>query len=222
MLMVEYGKKTELYRESIFKLLQTCCQHVRDSTDQNNESTLLLSYSVNDCTKNFDLNGILTKLLTSSSSSSSCDCFSPLFLIETKLHFERMITFWVAKYYETQLLSEAVRLETFKTKWTNQFVTASSLAKTGFFYVGPTDHVQCVFCKVVIGGWELGDIAEGEHRRIAKHCSMHNGLASNIPMSTSTNRHIETDEIVVDVSEPTKTVVKTKPRRNLFNIFKKL
>lgn len=205
-LMIEYGVNTDLYENSVFKLLHICCQYIRDSTDENNESTCTLSFGSGYLSEKFDLNDILIELMT----STSCDCFSSSFIMETKLHFERMITFWIGRYYETLLLSETVRLDSFKNKWSSQIVTANTLAKNGFFYVGPSDRVQCVFCKVILSKWELGDTVEGEHKRIIPFCSMHFGTSSNIPLIDGLVKSPEGVDML-----------KTKSRWDLLNIFKK-
>ena len=50
---------------------------------------------------------------------------------------------------------ELVRATTF-ADWDNEFVSAESLAKEGFFCLHKEDHVQCHFCRGAIGGWVEG------------------------------------------------------------------
>ena len=84
------------------------------------------------------------------------------------------------------LYSEKKRLDTFKGKWlTSYHVTATDLARNGFYYLGPHDKVKCVFCLRTLRGWDPGDNVEEEHRRHYPNCPFVNGetIAQNIPMN---------------------------------------
>jgi hypothetical protein len=81
---------------------------------------------------------------------------------------------------------ESKRLATFNSyKWpTHCPVHPSELAKSGFFYTGQEDSVQCFSCKIALKGWENGDTAEGEHRRHNPFCPFLNGKdKQNVPLS---------------------------------------
>ncbi|KAF7251104.1 Inhibitor of apoptosis protein, partial [Varanus komodoensis] len=66
--------------------------------------------------------------------------------------------------------SEEVRLLTFK-KWPLTFLSPSSLAKAGFYYIGPADKVACFACGGQLSNWEPKDNAMSEHRRHFPNCS---------------------------------------------------
>jgi len=68
------------------------------------------------------------------------------------------------------LRREAARLVTFTNFPPNSPVTASALAKAGFFHKGPNDQVQCAFCRGVLRNWVSGDEPMAEHRRLKPHC----------------------------------------------------
>lgn len=44
------------------------------------------------------------------------------------------------------------------------------MAKTGFFYIGPVDKVECFFCGLQIDEWERRDNAVTEHRKWMPFC----------------------------------------------------
>jgi len=46
---------------------------------------------------------------------------------------------------------EAERLRTFQDDWSPHIAPPSEFAKAGFFYYGESDHVQCTFCRGIIG-----------------------------------------------------------------------
>ena len=85
---------------------------------------------------------------------------------------------------------ESERLATFSCKWPSYCpVEPSGLAKSGFFYTGHEDSVQCFSCRITLKGWEHGDTAEGEHRRHSPFCPFLNGNDRlNVPRNTSRQR----------------------------------
>nr|AIL48466.1 baculoviral IAP repeat-containing protein 2 [Apostichopus japonicus] len=61
-------------------------------------------------------------------------------------------------------------------------VTASVLAKAGFYYFGVSDTVQCFSCNGRINNWSPGDTAMGEHKRIYPRCKFVKGIDTrNVP-----------------------------------------
>lgn len=71
--------------------------------------------------------------------------------------------------YPLDLMLEADRLQTFN-HWNNNYVTAESLAKAGFFSKYSTDVATCAYCGVEIGEWEEGDDPLEDHRKWAPTC----------------------------------------------------
>ncbi|ELT99768.1 hypothetical protein CAPTEDRAFT_49564, partial [Capitella teleta] len=68
--------------------------------------------------------------------------------------------------------TEANRMKTFETSWSDNFpVTATSLAKAGFYFIGPQDRVICAFCEGTIYNWISGDDPIQEHMRLFPSCS---------------------------------------------------
>ncbi|XP_059481446.1 death-associated inhibitor of apoptosis 1-like isoform X2 [Neocloeon triangulifer] len=62
-------------------------------------------------------------------------------------------------------------------------VPIHELAKSGFYFIGPEDNVQCEFCKLQVRGWEPGDTADGEHRRWNEECPIFKAShCANVPI----------------------------------------
>lgn len=80
---------------------------------------------------------------------------------------------------------ESERLKSF-TGWPSPYVTPTSLARAGFFYVKESevpDLVQCAFCGRQIGMWEEGDDAMTDHRKWSSDCAFVRGLeCGNVPI----------------------------------------
>ena len=75
---------------------------------------------------------------------------------------------------------EDERLATF-IDWVD-IVDAKELAKNGFYYLRIKDYTSCVFCRGVIGDWELTDIPSQEHAKHFPSCNFLRGEAvGNIP-----------------------------------------
>ncbi|XP_030850362.1 baculoviral IAP repeat-containing protein 7 [Strongylocentrotus purpuratus] len=75
-------------------------------------------------------------------------------------------------YDQKEMTFEVERRKTFKA-WSNTCqVKPNSLAKAGFFYVGIFDRVKCFSCGGQIEGWEEGDTAMDEHKKMYPHCHM--------------------------------------------------
>lgn len=192
-LMKTYEIKASLCANTVFQLLDLCCQRLGNTNHLKNyfanvggnkndvDEVIILGCNNRDFGEKINLSAILDELIC-----SPCDCLSITFIIETKVHFEKLISRWIGIFFETKLLSEAVRINTFKGKWPNKFIKIQTLAKNGFFYVGPFDRVQCVFCKTVLEKWKPTDTVVGEHNRFAPFCSSSLvKAANNIPLFCS-------------------------------------
>eukprot|EP00057_Strongylocentrotus_purpuratus_P003562 XP_003726898.1 PREDICTED: baculoviral IAP repeat-containing protein 7-A [Strongylocentrotus purpuratus] len=75
-------------------------------------------------------------------------------------------------YDQKEMTFEEERIKTFKAWSKTCQVTPDSLAKAGFFYVGIFDRVKCFSCGGQIEGWEEGDTAMDEHKKMYPHCRM--------------------------------------------------
>ncbi|XP_026562675.1 baculoviral IAP repeat-containing protein 3-like [Pseudonaja textilis] len=73
------------------------------------------------------------------------------------------------KAFNPMMSTEESRLLTFKT-WPLTFLSPSSLAKAGFYYVGPSDKVACFACGGQLSNWEPEDNAISEHQRHFPNC----------------------------------------------------
>lgn len=86
---------------------------------------------------------------------------------------------------QIQMNSEINRLKTFEKS--HAFINPKLLAKTGFFFTGPLDDVQCNFCDIQLNRWENDDNVVLEHYRFSPNCSFlkHNEKTSNIPIGSA-------------------------------------
>ena len=80
---------------------------------------------------------------------------------------------------------ESDRLQTFHNWKKFEIIHPTHLAKSGFYFTGISDRVQCVFCNGQLEGWVPGDVADEEHRKhFLNRCSFMRGAQSgNIPLS---------------------------------------
>nr|XP_045612278.1 death-associated inhibitor of apoptosis 1-like [Procambarus clarkii]XP_045612279.1 death-associated inhibitor of apoptosis 1-like [Procambarus clarkii]XP_045612280.1 death-associated inhibitor of apoptosis 1-like [Procambarus clarkii]XP_045612281.1 death-associated inhibitor of apoptosis 1-like [Procambarus clarkii]XP_045612282.1 death-associated inhibitor of apoptosis 1-like [Procambarus clarkii]XP_045612283.1 death-associated inhibitor of apoptosis 1-like [Procambarus clarkii]XP_04561228 len=78
---------------------------------------------------------------------------------------------------------ERERLETF-IEWPVEWLKPEDLARDGFYYLRTADHCACVFCRGIVGAWEVGDTPRGEHQRHFPHCPFIRGQpVGNIPLT---------------------------------------
>ncbi|CAL8332304.1 unnamed protein product [Gadus morhua 'NCC'] len=68
------------------------------------------------------------------------------------------------------MCSEDARLQTFQPWPSSAPVRPRALAQAGLFYLGEGDRVQCFCCAGMMGGWEAGDTAWGEHSKHFANC----------------------------------------------------
>ena len=82
---------------------------------------------------------------------------------------------------------EVRRLATFDSRWPTLCpVKPTELARSGFYFKGKDDWVQCFACCLILKNWQPGDTPEGEHRKYKPLCPFlteeHN---RNVPMTPS-------------------------------------
>lgn len=65
---------------------------------------------------------------------------------------------------------EVARLLTFKTNWRCSLVSVADLAFNGFYSSDNADYAKCYMCGIELGGWELCDKVEDEHREHSPNC----------------------------------------------------
>ncbi|KAG8448101.1 hypothetical protein GDO86_015264 [Hymenochirus boettgeri] len=71
---------------------------------------------------------------------------------------------------------EEARLKSFCNFPSSCPVSASTLARAGFYYTGDGDCVKCFSCLAVVEGWQHGDTAIGKHRKNSPNCTFINGF----------------------------------------------
>ncbi|XP_044840639.1 baculoviral IAP repeat-containing protein 7 isoform X3 [Mauremys mutica] len=71
---------------------------------------------------------------------------------------------------KTSMRSEEKRLRTFRQWPESSPVSATDLAKAGFFFLGPGDRVQCFCCGGILRSWEAEDQPMREHQKFFPTC----------------------------------------------------
>lgn len=66
--------------------------------------------------------------------------------------------------------SEEARLQTFSFWPSTAPMEPRDLAQAGLYYLGESDRVQCFCCGGMLGGWDAGDTAWGEHNKHFPYC----------------------------------------------------
>ena len=94
---------------------------------------------------------------------------------------------------------EEDRLKTFSS-WTTSVVEKNLLAKYGFYYKGSGDCVECIFCKVVISSWDIGDDPLKEHIHWAPSCPLLlNKAHSNIPLDSNLADQLPSSQFIKQI-----------------------
>ncbi|XP_043220725.1 baculoviral IAP repeat-containing protein 7-A-like [Amphibalanus amphitrite] len=92
------------------------------------------------------------------------------------------------------LKSERHRRRTFGA-WPVDFISPDDLARAGFFSLNDGDKAQCIFCRGIVGGWELGDVPMTEHSRHFPQCPFVRGCeVGNVPDDGSSDSEGELDD----------------------------
>lgn len=81
-----------------------------------------------------------------------------------------------------QLRYEHRRRDTF-IDWPHDWLNPKDLARDGFYYLRTDDHCACVYCRGIVGMWELDDTPRKEHEKHFNHCPfIRNQDVGNIPI----------------------------------------
>ncbi|KAJ8314589.1 hypothetical protein KUTeg_006739 [Tegillarca granosa] len=110
--------------------------------------------------------------------------------VNTRGQFDNIGTLGTSGKDAGPLKIERNRLESFRNWPANANVNPQDLAKSGFFYTGQGDRVQCVFCRGILRNWDPGDIPHIEHRNKYARCPFILGMSvGNVPMSANQSPH---------------------------------
>lgn len=85
---------------------------------------------------------------------------------------------------------EATRLQTFNNWPTDAAVSASRIAKAGFYFTGENLTVECFSCHVQISDWNYGDQVMTRHKLLSPQCAfvLNPATSENVPiLSTPTS-----------------------------------
>lgn len=83
---------------------------------------------------------------------------------------------------------EINRLKSYK-KWLIPDVSSNELAKSGFYYTGRSDIVQCFDCNLQLSHWLGGDCPMAEHKRWGERCRfVRNIPCGNVPIEIDVSK----------------------------------
>lgn len=102
-----------------------------------------------------------------------CDCLDKQFIVEIALHFDKWFELCISYFIDTMMLYESQRLQTYSSiEWPHNkgVVSIEKLAKSGLFYVGTSDNVQCAFCGIVLHNWKPNDDPVLDHFKYMSSC----------------------------------------------------
>lgn len=121
-----------------------------------------------------------------------CDCLDITFVLEFALHFEKLFAECVPIFVNILLLNESVRLQTYTSKYwphAKEYIDVGKMAKSGLFYNGSTDSVQCIFCDLVLHKWKPKDDPIIDHYRFKPTCRFLKNFANTLNVSDVGNPH---------------------------------
>ncbi|CAK8689295.1 unnamed protein product [Clavelina lepadiformis] len=103
------------------------------------------------------------------------------------------------------LTMESERLKSFQN-WPieTNLIQPEDLARSGFFFLGQLDRVQCFSCDLVMGTWQYGAVVDNAHRHNSPMCKMVRGIeAKNLPIRVETLAHFAPlPATIVNAEEP--------------------
>lgn len=151
-LMLEYERKP--YEALFFKLLNHFCygKTVKEVTEL--------------------ANLIHTQRFFDEIISFHCDCIDKFFVLEIATNFSEWFTQCAPMFIKIQMFIESMRLQTFSNSWPHEeLIDVNKMAKTGLFYTGTADIVECAFCKLKLYGWDSSDDAVEDHYNYSPSCA---------------------------------------------------
>ena len=99
---------------------------------------------------------------------------------------------------ESLLIDEGQRRKTFQANWPHYGqLSGKKMAQAGFYSLGDTDRVQCVFCRGRLHSWSENDIPLTEHARAFNFCRFVKELECRNREYTSAPLHLhDVDNII--------------------------
>lgn len=138
-----------------------------------------------------------------------CDCLDKSFALEIASNFSDWFQFCTGTFLETLMLNESNRLETFSTNWPHnqKFINIKTLAKSGLYFLGRSDIVECAFCHLRLKEWRESDDPIIQHYILSPNCIFLNShkMTHNIP---DINGYHDLDKLLsvlkhnTDIDEP--------------------
>lgn len=102
-----------------------------------------------------------------------CECIDKSFITEIALHFENWFSTCIPFFIDAVMTYESERLLTFSSdQWPHEdsVVNIKKMAKSGLYYVGTGDFVQCAFCNIELYKWQPGDDPVEDHFKYKPRC----------------------------------------------------
>lgn len=144
------------YESYLLKLLHHFCYNKSHNESVNLSNTIYIHHFFEEC------------------NIFHCDCIDKSFIIELAVNFTDWFIHCIPSFVKTIMISESIRLETFSDCWPheNTFIDINTMSKTGLYYTGMLDCVECAFCNIKIHKWQRGDDPVVEHYKYSTYCPL--------------------------------------------------
>lgn len=143
------------YESYLLKLLHHFCQNKSQDESLNLSNTIYMHHFFEEC------------------HIFHCDCIDKTFIIELALNFTNWFIHCIPSFIKTIMVCESARLATFSDSWPNEkSVDINTMAKSGLYFTGVLDCVECAFCNAKIHKWERDDDPVAEHYKYSCYCPL--------------------------------------------------
>lgn len=144
------------YEICLFKLLHHFCQNKNVDDSLKLSSTIYIHHFFEECI-NFH-----------------CNCIDKVFTMEIALNFTDWFIECIPAFIKTIMIKECSRLSSFSHDWPHDqnIIDVKKMAKTGLYFTGALDCVECAFCSIKIHTWEIGDDPIQNHCNFSPFCPL--------------------------------------------------
>lgn len=146
----------EKYETYLLKLLYHFCQNKNVDESLKLSTTIYTQHFFEECI-NFH-----------------CNCIDNVFVMEIALNFSDWFVECIHPFMKTIMINECMRLNSFSHDWPHDqnVVDIKTMAKSGLYFTGVLDCVECAFCSIKLHTWEIGDDPIKNHHNYSKYCPL--------------------------------------------------
>lgn len=103
-----------------------------------------------------------------------CDCIDKQFIGEIAINFAGWFVKCIIPFIQTVMVSEQNRLNSFSHGWVHDksFIDIEIMARSGLYYTGDRDCVECPFCNIKLNTWENTDDPIENHNNYSPYCPL--------------------------------------------------